>query len=370
MGPAILIDKSAFQSFSEKEVFYLQSYYHVVYCPTLFFEILADLRKCEDEEASKEEIRKVSYKINAHSTCFTADLRNLLINDLLGYHLAMDGRPVLAGGKEVVDGKGKRAMYFDEQSEYVALRRWTAGEFSEAEGMWAKNWRSSIGDVDLDIAKINAKYMQQLSDITELRQYTSNVIEQQEYQDDFLRLLLNRVGLDQKIRDRVFDRWMKHGMPKIKDFAPYAYYCLTVYLSFYNGIAKNLIGTKSTNLIDLEYILYMPFCRVFASTDKFHRDFSPLFLEEDRDFVWGNDLKNDLKSFCEYWEERGDSKRMDYKKEYGDYPPEIPGSLTCELWRKHFGERSKRFGQIEVTPEREAEILKMVKLIIDKFKDK
>ena len=121
-----------------------------------------------------------------------------------------------------------------------------------------------------------------------------SVIEQQDYQNDFLRFLLNRTGVDQKVRDQVFGRWLKKGMPKIKDFAPYAYYCLTVYLSFYIGIAKNLIGTKPSNIIDLEYVLYMPFCKVFASTDKFHRDFSQIFLADGQDFVWGNDLKDDL----------------------------------------------------------------------------
>lgn len=369
MGPAILIDKSTFQSLSEREVFYLQSYYHVVYCPTLFYEILGDLKKYDDEESSKREIGKVSYKINAFSACFTTDIRELLIGNLLGHIVSMDGRPVLSGGKEVIDGEGKRGVYFDEQPEYVALRRWTDGNFSEAEKMWAGNWRNSIGDVDLNIAKINAKYMQQLENIGELRQYTSNVIEQQDYQDDFLRFLLNRVGLDQKIRDQVFDRWLKHRMPKIKDFAPYAYYCLTVYLSFYIGIAKNLIGTKPSNIVDLEYVLYMPFCKVFASTDKFHRDFSQIFLADGQDFVWGDDLKSDLKSFCKYWQEQGDKKRIDYGKKYGDYPPEIPGSLTCELWKKHYGARSKRFGKIELTPEREEQILKKIKPIIDNLKN-
>lgn len=369
MGPAILIDKSTFQSLSEKEVFYLQNYYYVVYCPTLFYEILSDLKKYEDEEASKKEIIKVSYKINAFSTCFTADLRELLIGNLLGHKVAMDGRPVLSGGKEVIDGEGKRGVYFDEQPEYVALRRWMEGNFSKAEEMWASDWRNSIGDIDLDIAKINAKYMKKLEDIGELRQYTSSVIEQQDYQNDFLRFLLNRTGLDQKVRDQVFDRWLKKGMPKVKDFAPYAYYCLTVYLSFYIGIAKNLIGTKPSNFIDLEYVLYMPFCKVFASTDKFHRDFSPIFLADGQDFVWGNDLKNDLKSFCEYWEKRGDQERRNYEKKYGDYPPEIPKSLTCGIWRKHFGARDKRFGEIELTPEREEQILKKIKPIIDHLKN-
>lgn len=39
--------------------------------------------------------------------------------------------------------------------------------------------------------------------------------------------------------------------------------------SFYLGISNGLIASKPTNRIDLEYLLYLPFCKVFTSTDRF-----------------------------------------------------------------------------------------------------
>lgn len=367
MGPAILIDKSTFQSLSKQEVFYLQSYYHVVYCPTLFYEILGDLTKRECFEASKREVGIVSYKINGASTCFTTDFRTLLIGELLGHKIEADGRPILSRGKEVIDDEGKKGMFFDEQSEYEALRRWTAGEFSEAEKLHSENWRNSIKQIDLNIAKYNAKYMKkEINDFNELHEYTSVVLEDSDSQLDFLQFLLSQVSQDSKTRNQVCERWLKSGMPNIKEFAPFAYYCLSAYMRFYIGIAKDLIGTRSSNIIDLEYILYMPFCKVFTSTDKFLRDFSQNFLTEGQAFIWGNDLKDDLKTFCNYWKEKGDQERFAYQNQYGSYPPEIPGSLTCEIWKNWAGERKI---QQKMSPEENEQLKKKINSILKQIKN-
>ena len=368
MGPAILIDKSTFQSLSKQEVFYLQSYYIVVYCPTLFYEILGDLTKYKDLEASKREVGIVSYKIYGGSSCFTTDVRTLLIGELMGHKVGMDGRPVLSGGHEVIDDEGKKGVFFDESPEYEALRRWTAGEFSEAEKLHSENWRNSIKQIDLNIAKYNSKYMEKrINDFNELQEYTSVVLEEHDSQLDFLQFLLNQVSQDSKTRNQVCERWLKSGMPNIKEFAPYAYHYLSAYMRFYIGIAKDLIGTRSSNIIDLEYILYLPFCKVFTSTDKFLRDFSQNFLTTDQVFIWGDDLKDDLKSFCNYWDKKGDKARFSYQKQYGHYPPEISNSLTCEIWKNWAGERKK---QQEMAPEEKEQIQKKINSILDQIKNK
>jgi hypothetical protein len=66
-------------------------------------------------------------------------------------------------------------MFFDEQPEYEALRRWTVGEYSEAEKLYSENWRHSTKQVDLNIAKTNSKYMRKVKDLNELKEYTSIV---------------------------------------------------------------------------------------------------------------------------------------------------------------------------------------------------
>ncbi len=344
-------------------------YYNVVFCSTLFYEILGDLKKYDNEELSKKEVNKVAYKIYGFSSCFTTDFRTLIIAELLGNKIDMKRKPVLSGGKEIDIGGGKKGIFFDEQSEYTALRKWTEGKFSEAEELYSANWRKSINATDLDIAKINAKCFKKTKNLKELNEYIPVIIEDQNNQFEFLQFLLNVVRPDTNIRNEVCERWLGCNMPKIKDFAPYAYYCLSVYMNFYAGIAQNHIGSRASNLIDLEYVLYLPFCKVFTSSDKFLREFSGVFLTEDQDFVWGFDLKKDLRAIQEFWNKKSDEQIKQYRRKYGNYPPEIQGLITYKLWKKYFGERNESFGEKELTPEREKKLMETIEPILESLKN-
>jgi hypothetical protein len=59
-------------------------------------------------------------------------------------------------------------------------------------------------------------------------------------------------------------------------------------------LQNNIIGTRATNLVDLEYLYYLPFCEVFVSGDDFHKKLVPHLLIERQQFVRGQDLKEDL----------------------------------------------------------------------------
>jgi uncharacterized protein YaaR (DUF327 family) len=366
MGPAILVDKSTFQSLSKKEVFYLQQYYHVVYCSTLFYETLADLAKCSNIEEGKKEVSKISYKINGMDTCFTTEFRELLTAELFGYEINMDGRPILSRGKDIVDNEGNRGVFFEESPEYEALRKWTEGKYSEAEKQLAENWRNSTKKITLDKAKNQSDSFKKIKNIDELKKFTTKVLENPEFQLDLLQLILKGITFSQDIRNEVCKRWLDCEMPLIKNYAPYAYYYLLVNLTFYFGVSRNLLSDRSTNIIDLEYVYYLPFCKVFTSSDKFLRDFSQLFLTKEQIFIWGEDLKSDLKAFCDYWEEKGNDERFRYQQDYGNYPPDIPSSLTCSIWQKWV--RTGRRKQEKLTPEREKEIMKKLKPIMDQIK--
>ena len=80
-------------------------------------------------------------------------------------------------------------------------------------------------------------------------------------------------------------------IPRIRDFAPYTSFLGRICLIFLGGLARGLVGRRPTNFIDLQYAFYSPFCMLFSSSDKFHREFWPA---EQSTFVWGPDLKGDL----------------------------------------------------------------------------
>ena len=64
MGPQLIIDKSTLQSLSYNEVSNFNIHYYAVYVPTLFIEILGDLKKFQNSEESKREVQKIAKKIS------------------------------------------------------------------------------------------------------------------------------------------------------------------------------------------------------------------------------------------------------------------------------------------------------------------
>ena len=362
----LLIDKSTLQSLSQDEVNIMATHYWVVYAPTLFVEILGDLKKISgDVEASKKEIRKTAPKISGFQSTFSANFRFLLYANLLGNTVESDYRPIMLGGETVVAKDGSKGIFFDEQPEYKALRRWTEGIFTEAEELLSDSWRKSTKAIDLELWRKHHKSFSPIRSLSELPAIVESIISNQHYQLENLRWLLSEVSFEENKKTEIFNYWLQHGMPPIKVLAPYAYYCLKVFTSFYLAAANGLIGTRPTNRVDLEYILYFPFCKVFASTDKFLKTFAPLFLGENQEFIWGETLKEDLKKINEYWNYLSDEEKKSYRQKYGDYPPEIANSITSALWEKMCYHREEAVGNPEITPEREKEIMDRMRPMLE-----
>ncbi len=54
-GPTLIYDKSTIQSLTSKEAYWLHHHFHVVLTPTLFIEVLGDLKKVSRRGKSPEE---------------------------------------------------------------------------------------------------------------------------------------------------------------------------------------------------------------------------------------------------------------------------------------------------------------------------
>ena len=151
MGPQLLLDKSSLQSLSYDEILCLSKIYYMVYAPVLFVEILGDLKKHpENEERSMEIVAYIAGKIQSGSSIFTAHYKTLMVFNLLGTTIETAGRPVRVGGHDVVDSNGKNGVFFDEEPEREAVRRWMNSEFTEAEQVLSKRWRDSTRAIDLE----------------------------------------------------------------------------------------------------------------------------------------------------------------------------------------------------------------------------
>lgn len=340
-------------------------HYLVVYAPTLFVEILGDLKKIKGDDArSRTLVANLADKVKPLDSCFTAHHRILLHANLLGHEVTMDRRPVLLGGKDLnLPGLGP-GTYFEEEPERKALRRWVAGEFTAAEHVLSEAWRLSTRSIDLSKWRGAGGGLPRVRSLAELKSAAWEFCDRPGYQFEWLRLLLAEAGIGEQSSTAIFNRWVQCDMPRLSTFAPYAHYCLTVFIGFYTALANDLVGTRSTNRIDLEYLLYLPFCRVFSSGDKFHKKLAPLYLAADQDFTDREVLKADIARIQGHWEAMSEPDREEWRRKHGDYPPDWADSITNQLWEKHMLPRSQ-YEHVESTPEEKKQLLERLKPLFD-----
>ncbi len=367
MGPQLILDKSTLQSISYDETWCMSRHYYLVYAPVLFIEILGNLKKHSDNlERSKKLVATMADKIQPGDSVFSTHFRLLLLSNLLGNPIEMRGRPVLMGGHDIVDSTGRKSIFFDEEPEREALRRWTNGEFLEAEHALAARWRDSTRNFDLDKWRNSHASAPKAQSLTEVRKIAIEICRAPSRQLENLKFLLLEAGISDQEASQIFMVWISRGMPPIETYAPYAFFCLVVYMTFYLGLANHMIGSRSTNRVDLEYVLYLPFCRVFVSTDNFHRDFVPLFTKPDQDFVEGHEFKKDISRINKFWQELSEEGRSKYREENGNHPPDWKDSVTNQFWIKHMRPRSQ-CKPPKLTPELEKKLMEHLRPIMDEI---
>lgn len=365
MGPQLLLDKSALQSLSCDEILCVHNIYYMVYAPVLFVEILGDLKKHpEDQKRSMKLVAYIASKIQSGSSVFTDHYKTLMVANLLGTNIETAGRPVRVGGHDVVDSNGKNGVFFDEEPEREALRRWMNSEFTEAEHVLSKRWRDSTRAIDLESWRNSFKGRLCATSLAEVKKDALSICLDPTIAFENLKFLLLESGVPEQEQLSIYSYWHNIGKPPLNQYAPYAFYCLLVYVTFYLGLANKLIGSKSTNRVDLEYVLYLPFCRAFASSDNFHIDFVPLFIHEWQDFIPGQTFKHDIKRITEFWNSMSDPELEKFRVENGNYPPDWSDSITNSIWKKHMRPRSE-WKPLKLSPEEEKKLMEHVRPMLD-----
>ena len=313
MAPQLLLNVSSLQSLSAEEVDVLDSYYFPVNVPAQFIDML----RLQEEG----EIAKVIGKIRPiKETCWTLHYRILLSRALLSAKFRVN----------------------EVHPEKEALRCWKTGQFSTAAQVLSERWRSTTRGFALKKWQKEVDFPT-VHSFAELKPAVLAFCDSSAHQRENLQFLLEEtelLGSDSipKLKS-VFNRWVACGMPPMKEFAPYAHYCLTVLTAFYIALANGLIHAEQTERIDLEYLFYLPFCQVFSSDDAFHKQFAPIFLRAQQDFVEGDALKRDLARIHAHWRSMPETERADYLEKLGDYPPRLKRSITALLWEKHIPPR-------------------------------
>jgi hypothetical protein len=342
LGPITLFDKSFLQSLSLDESVWFAHFFMPVVCPLFYVETLADLEKAvKAGRTPEQEVGIIASKFPDASGNPCTHHRTLVIGELVGYPVPMDGRIPLSGGRDVVL-EGKHGTLFDESPEARAFTRWQRGEFLEIERDVAKQWRAALGAVDLEAVAKNLRDMgisaSTCRSLNDARTMAESVVLRSDKPFPTVALLVQLLNIPRQYHERIIERWKINGFRPLLEHAPYSAHVLSVELFFQFALAAHLIGTqRASNRVDIAYLDYLPFCTLFASSDDLHRRCAPLFMRPNQEFVWGPDFKGDLARINAHFLTLPESERNRGITFFAQAPPKIEGSLVRRLRASYMG---------------------------------
>lgn len=367
MGPTSLFDKSFLQSLNVDEAVWFDRFFIPVICPIFYVETLANLAKSPKKRTAEAEVRILAEKTPELSGSPCIFHQHLATNNLLGYDIPMDGRIPRPEGRYVTSG-GQTSIVYDESSEMRAYSRWQNEQFFEVERWFAAGWRSALENTDLTrIAEglgklgVDGKNCRSLQQAKEMAQA---IVDGSSNPYERLGMAVQFFNIPLRYHSDLIGRWKGLGQPALSTFAPYAAYVLTVEIFFHISIAAKLISPeRPSNRTDIAYLFYLPFCKMFISNDRLHRRTANLFLRPDQEFVWGSDLKDDLKRLNAHYSALPNEKRDQGVLRITRHPPEEGEFLTTILWHKLMSDTafSDRDHVDEMSPEKSRELLERLK---------
>jgi len=338
MGPIAIFDKSALESLNPDEAVWLDCFYKTNITPLFYVETLADLYKGMRKGRSPEQVvGSIAYKTPDFGIELNIHHLSLCINDLLGYPVRMNGYPVVAGFRSVMTGD-QMGLVLERAREIEAFERWQKGEFLDLERQIAKQWRQGLSSLDphLIIKDLGVREQQIKLDKREVKSLVDRAVRGERKRFGALKAALETQGVPENLRDRIIRRWKSEGGPPLITFAPYAAHVFSVDMFISIGLATGVISPgRPSNIIDLAYLYYLPFCMVFISGDKLHRKTAPLFLRKDQDFIWSPELKADLMKLDAHFSAFPESVKAEGLFAFASWPPEDMGFLTTRLWDRH-----------------------------------
>lgn len=340
MNPHILFDKSVFQATPVSAFVSVDRYLEMVIPPILIREIGGDLAAASGKRKEKDQsvfVEKLAHRPGVRA--FLAHHAFLIHHDLLGRPVAMDGRvPSMMEPVRMPDGtKGLRVA---ETPEEYAINRWRQHDFTRLDYLWAERWqrvqrsiRSGFYSRTLHKSGID---IEQAKSIEQLDQQIENVLTNPRAQARLLNIIFTDFAVPM-IQQELAIKRIQSKKPRLllREFAPYAAFCLraNLLLGFAGGL---LTRGHPHDLRDLEYCYYLPFCEVFASTDKLHRKLAPLLIRDDQMIV-GSELTDDLRTLTDEWTKLTPKEKMEFARGIRNEPPQRGGSILRQIWERYRG---------------------------------
>lgn len=336
MALPIILDKSSFQGLNYNNIIELHRYYNVNVTPILVREILGDLslKEKEGEKKPKEVVVYLAKKMFPYNSYVNIEYEILVEKSLLGEFVENKNRPFLSAEKSI-STEGRKGLTFKETKEELDLKRWKDGRFESIEEIISNHWRNETTHKDVitsfkkqfgHFADIKAKNKQ--SNDAKLKELKTRFFERINIEiepEESLKIILDYFKINGEVREKILARWKSKTYKDLEVFAPYAYYCYSIVSIYFLGINNNIYGEKHTNLLDLQYLFYMPFTKVFSTNDKFLK--SLFFAIEPKmvSFISLGDLKSDLSKF----------QVLNSPERWSEIPPD-KDTETYRMWDKNY----------------------------------
>jgi hypothetical protein len=306
MGPITLFDKSFLQGLSVDESVWFAHFFIPVICPIFYFETLADLGKKikRGGRTPEQEVEIIASKFPDASAQPCGYHVTMIMDELHGGRVPMDSTIARTGG-QIITVDGMPGLNFDQSMEEAAFLRWQSGEFLYIERDTAKRWRDAVAEAGIDsLAKQTRGFgcnSKTCPTFFHARAFARTAVQRSDPLRSF-EYIFALLKTPADYQQRIIQRWSALGKKPLAQYAPYTAYFLEVELFFANALAAHLISSdRPSNLTDIAYLHYFPFCSIFVSSDKLHRKCADQFLRDDQRFVWGPDLKEDLKRINEHF---------------------------------------------------------------------
>lgn len=367
MGPSLVFDKSFLQSLSVDEAVMLDQMFTCVVTPVFMVETLADLAKetGTDRPVAKAVAGLAERTPVAHGYMNTFH-QQVAESDLLGDRAAMDHRPVVAGGIPV-SVEGKAGIVFEKSPEAEAFERWQAGAFLDVERRFASQWRKELGELDLkavaDGYRSIIRKEERPKSHADARRLAAQIVDAPGQSFRALRMSHDLLDLPVEAMRAIATAWKATGSPPLREYAPFAAHCLEVDLYFVLAMTNGIISDqRPSNRVDVSYLCYLPFAHVFVSQDRLHRAAAPLFMTNRQRFVWGLDLKADLKRLNEHFLGLPEEEKAKGLFLLVANPPTDDQGLCATLWdAARPGWREPRPAARPLTREQHDEIIRQSK---------
>lgn len=180
-----------------------------------------------------------------------------------------------------------------------------------------------------------------------------------------LKWFLSDIGMFGATAQRTIERFNTAADGALPRLLPYTAYCVRIALIFHFALAFNLVGTRATNRVDLEYLFYVPFCNAFSSGDAFLRKLAELVMTN-QTYISRDALKADLNELSKWWESLSPEQLQTESRLQG--PPENEKSVTHQMWTKTMkpGYRNPARRQLKLTDEENKKMLKRFREIAKK----